>query len=53
MNFEVRAVSGDAYDDYLAAREEGMSTFEALEEIGESGEAGTTTPLELYQTAGG
>jgi cytochrome c oxidase subunit 2 len=25
-----------------------MSTYEALEEIGQSGEAGTTTPLELF-----
>jgi cytochrome c oxidase subunit 2 len=61
MNFEVRAVSGDDYDDYLEARESGMSTYEALEEIGQPGEAGTTTPLELaraknadqQQTSGG
>jgi cytochrome c oxidase subunit 2 len=61
MNFEVRAVSGDDYDAYLDARESGMSTYEALEEIGQPGEAGTTTPLELaraknadqQQTSGG
>jgi cytochrome c oxidase subunit 2 len=61
MNFEVRAVSGDDYDAYLEARESGMSTYEALEEIGQPGEAGTTTPLELaraknadqQQTSGG
>ena len=47
MNFEVRSVSGDDYDAYLAAREDGMSTYEALEEIGQPGEAGTTTPLDL------
>ncbi|MGY1848034.1 aa3-type cytochrome oxidase subunit II [Blastococcus sp. SYSU DS1021] len=47
MNFEVRAVSGDDYDAYLAARESGLGTYEALEEIGQSGVAGTTTPLDL------
>jgi cytochrome c oxidase subunit 2 len=47
MNFEVRAVSGDDYDAYLQARESGMGTSEALESIGQSGTAGTTTPLEL------
>ncbi|MGY1724707.1 aa3-type cytochrome oxidase subunit II [Blastococcus sp. SYSU DS0533] len=47
MNFEVRAVSGDEYDDYLAARESGLGTYEALEEIGQPGEASTTTPLDL------
>jgi cytochrome c oxidase subunit 2 len=51
MNFEVRAVSGDDYDAYLEARESGMSTFEALEEIGQPGEATTTTPLDLRDTA--
>jgi cytochrome c oxidase subunit 2 len=49
MNFEVRAVSGDDYDAYLEARESGMGTSEALESIGQSGQAGTTTPLELFQ----
>ncbi|MGY2067960.1 aa3-type cytochrome oxidase subunit II [Blastococcus sp. SYSU DS0619] len=49
MNFEVRAVSGDEYDDYLDARETGLSTYEALEAIGQPGEAGTTTPLDLVQ----
>ncbi|CCG03016.1 cytochrome c oxidase subunit II [Blastococcus saxobsidens] len=50
MNFEVRAVPGDVYDAYLEAREEGLSTYEALEEIGEEGVASTTTPLDLIQT---
>jgi len=49
MNFEVRAVSGDDYDDYLAARESGLDTFEALEEIGQPGLSSTTTPFELLQ----
>jgi cytochrome c oxidase subunit 2 len=57
MNFEVRAVSGDDYDAYLEARESGMNTYEALEEIGQPGEASTTRPLELaqnqQQTSGG
>jgi cytochrome c oxidase subunit II len=49
MNFEVRSVSGDDYDAYLAAREEGLDTFAALEEIGQPGASSTTTPLELFQ----
>ncbi|WP_104525774.1 aa3-type cytochrome oxidase subunit II [Blastococcus atacamensis] len=49
MNFEVRAVSGDDYDAYLAARESGLETYEALESIGQPGDAGTTTPLDLAQ----
>jgi cytochrome c oxidase subunit 2 len=60
MNFEVRAVSGDDYDAYLEARESGMNTFEALEEIGQEGAATSTSPFELLQnknldqqTAGG
>ncbi|MFD2092160.1 aa3-type cytochrome oxidase subunit II [Blastococcus deserti] len=50
MNFEVRAVSGDEYDAYLAAREDGMDTYEALEEIGQPGTASTTTPLDLIES---
>jgi cytochrome c oxidase subunit 2 len=53
MNFEVRAVSGDDYDAYLEARESGMDTFEALEEIGQPGESSTTTPFPYLQPAGG
>ncbi len=49
MNFEVRAVSGADYDAYLAAREEGLNTYDALAEIGQLGGATTTTPLELFQ----
>jgi cytochrome c oxidase subunit 2 len=49
MNFEVRAVSGDDYDAYLEARESGMSTAEALEEIGQPGEATVTHPFESLQ----
>ena len=49
MNFEVRAVSPEDYDQYIAAREEGLDTYAALEEIGQAGEAGTTTPLDLAE----
>ncbi|MDT0277918.1 aa3-type cytochrome oxidase subunit II [Blastococcus goldschmidtiae] len=49
MNFEVRAVSGDEYDDYLDARESGLGTYEALVAIGQPGAATSTTPLELFQ----
>ena len=49
MNFEVRAVSGDDYDAYLEARESGMDTFEALEEIGQPGLSSATTPFESLQ----
>jgi len=60
MNFEVRAVSGEDYDAYLEARESGLNTFEALEEIGQPGLSSSTTPFESLQnnnvdqqTAGG
>lgn len=49
MNFEVRAVTPDEYEAYLAAREEGLGTYEALAEIGQPGGATTTTPLQLFQ----
>ena len=51
MNFEVRAVSGDDYDAYLEARQSGMNTYEALEEIGQPGEATTTEPFDLEETS--
>lgn len=51
MNFEVRSVSGDDYDAYLQARESGMTTSEALEEIGQPGQATTTTPFNLRDTS--
>jgi cytochrome c oxidase subunit 2 len=49
MNFEVRAVSGDDYDAYIEARESGLDTYEALEEIGQPGLSSTTTPFESLQ----
>jgi cytochrome c oxidase subunit 2 len=51
MNFEVRAVSGDDYDAYLQARESGLSTSEALEEIGQPGQSTSTAPFESLQNA--
>jgi cytochrome c oxidase subunit II len=51
MQFEVRAVSPDDYEDYLAARESGDSTFEALESIGQPGTAQTTEPFDLVNDA--
>jgi cytochrome c oxidase subunit 2 len=49
MNFEVRAVSGDDFDAYIEARESGLDTFEALEEIGQPGLSSATTPFEALQ----
>lgn len=46
MNFEVRVVSPEEYQDYLTAREDGMSTSEALESIGQPGESSTTRPFD-------
>jgi cytochrome c oxidase subunit 2 len=51
MNFEVRAVSGDDYDAYLAAREQGKSTAAALESIGQNGHATSTHPFPSLQNA--
>jgi cytochrome c oxidase subunit II len=55
MNFEVRAVSPEDYDAYLAAREAGQTTFQALESIGQEGEATSTRPFRVgdgyYQQA--
>jgi cytochrome c oxidase subunit 2 len=47
MNFEVRAVSPADFQAYLSAREDGMSTFDALESIGQPGAATTTQPFDL------
>jgi cytochrome c oxidase subunit II len=51
MNFEVRAVSGDDFDAYIEARESGLDTFDALEEIGQPGLSSTTTPFETLQNS--
>ncbi|MGY1738566.1 MULTISPECIES: aa3-type cytochrome oxidase subunit II [unclassified Geodermatophilus] len=55
MNFEVRIVEAEDYEAYLAAREAGQDTREALESIGQDGEATTTEPFRVgdgyYQRA--
>ena len=51
MNFEVRAVSGADYDAYLAARESGLNTYDALESIGQPGKATSTSPFNLVDDA--
>ncbi len=51
MNFEVRAVPPADYVAYLAARESGLSTYDALESIGEPGEAVSTSPFDLVDEA--
>lgn len=50
MNFEVRAVSWDEYQQYLKEREAGKSNSEALEAIGETGHATTTRPFNPDRT---
>ncbi len=50
MNFEVRAVSGDVFDDYIAARASGLGNAEALESVGEPGLAQTTQPFDTDRT---
>ena len=47
MNFEVRAVSQDDFESYLQEREDGASTFDALESIGQQGRATTTDPYDI------
>jgi cytochrome c oxidase subunit 2 len=46
MNFEMRAVSPEEFDRFLAAKRDGMSTPEALTAIGEEPFATTTKPFE-------
>jgi cytochrome c oxidase subunit 2 len=46
MNFELRVVSPDKYDRFIAAKRQGQSTQEALASIGEEPLATTTKPFE-------
>ncbi len=46
MNFELRSVSQEDYESYIDARESGMTTAEALEEIGQNPESTTTRPMD-------
>jgi cytochrome c oxidase subunit 2 len=50
MNFELRVVSPEKYDQFLAAKREGRSTQEALTAIGEKPFATTTSPFETRRT---
>jgi cytochrome c oxidase subunit 2 len=50
MNFEVRAVTPENYDRYIAARKQGMSTPDALKSIGQSAFATTTHPFNTDPT---
>lgn len=52
MNFEMRAVSSEDYEAYLEARQEGMSTADALESIGQDPYATTTKPFDTKPNAG-
>lgn len=47
MNFEVRTVSPQDYDRYIAAREQGQTTAQALRTIGQNPTATTTKPFNL------
>lgn len=46
MNFEMRVVSPDKYDRFLAAKQDGKSTPDALAAIGEEPLATTTVPFD-------
>ena len=51
MNFEVRAVSQEKFDEFLALKMAGSSTPEALTAIGEDPFAVTTKPFPGKRTA--
>ncbi len=46
MNFEVRAVSADDFEKFIAAKKAGMTTAQALTEIGQTPYATTTHPFD-------
>jgi cytochrome c oxidase subunit 2 len=50
MNFELRAVTPENYDRFIAARKQGLSTPDALKSIGESPFATTTHPFNTDPT---
>lgn len=50
MNFELRVVSPEKYEQFLAAKRDGRSTQEALTAIGEDPYAKTTKPFETRRT---
>jgi cytochrome c oxidase subunit 2 len=49
MNFEVRAVTPQQFDAYIAARKSGKDTHSALVSIGQPGDAVSTHPFNLTQ----
>jgi cytochrome c oxidase subunit 2 len=51
MNFELRAVTPDQFNQYIAEKQAGQSTHDALEAIGESGTATTTHPFKTNRVA--
>ena len=51
MNFEMRAVSPEEFDRFLAAKQDGASTPQALESIGQEPYATTTTPIPTRREA--
>lgn len=53
MNFEVRAVSPEKFEQYLKAREAGKTNAAALADIGEAPVAVTTKPFNTDRTARG
>jgi len=50
MNFELRVVSPEKYEQFLAAKQGGKSTQDALSEIGEEPYAETTRPFDTRRT---
>jgi cytochrome c oxidase subunit 2 len=50
MNFEIRVVSPDVFEEFIAARASGMTNAEALESVGEPGLAQTTRPFDTDRT---
>ncbi|QSB13526.1 cytochrome c oxidase subunit II [Natronosporangium hydrolyticum] len=53
MNFELRAVSPEVYQDYLGALQAGLSQPEALQSVGEAPLATTTEPFDTRRTFDG
>ena len=53
MNFELRAVSPEDFDKFIAAKKQGMSTPDALSSIGQAPYATTTSPFPTKRTPNG
>ena len=50
MNFEVRAVSPEAFESYMDARRDGQTNAQALESIGQEPLATSTSPFNTDRT---